>query len=63
MTKHPAALVALANRLKLSVEQLKAFADAQGLTPAAYVKQTEAGLDRMKVPATCTDDDLLSFLD
>jgi hypothetical protein len=63
MTKHPAALVALANRLKLSVEQLKAFADAQGLTPDAYVKQTEAGLDRMKVPATFADDDLLSFLD
>ena len=63
MTKHPAALVALANRLNLSVEQLLAYASAQGLTPTAYVKQTEASLDRMQVPTTPTDDDPLAFLD
>lgn len=63
MTKHPASLVALANRLNLSVEQLLAYAAAQGLTPTAYVKKVETGLDRMQVPATLTDDDPLAFLD
>jgi hypothetical protein len=63
MTKHPKTLVALANRLKISVDQLLAFAAAQGLSVEDYVQGVEAAADRMLVPQTFTDDDPLAFLD